>query len=293
MTATPARSFEPPAPSLRQEPTKVAPGTYVIHDVQHALGQPLSVYLNSLVIQAAEPVIVDTGTIRNRTAWLEDVFGLVEPADVRWVFLSHDDADHTGNLAQVMAACPHAQLVCSWAITERFANAFGFPLERCRWVNDGDTLDTGDRTLLALRPPLYDSPATRGLFDQHTGVYWAADAFPTPVPGGDGATSVIHDVADLDPEFWWNGMVMFTHHALAPWLSLVDHDRYAATVDRLQVHHPVTIASGHSPVITGGAVEQVLALARRLPDAEPPPPPDQTALGHILDAIAEPPLRTE
>src|ERR1041384_3680900 len=104
---------------LRVPPPKVAPGTYVIHEVQHALGEPLSVYLNSLVIQAAEPVIVDTGTARNRDAWLEDVFQLVEPDDVRWVFLSHDDADHTGNLTEVLEACPKAELVASWAITER------------------------------------------------------------------------------------------------------------------------------------------------------------------------------
>jgi len=148
-----AAGFCPPPPSLHQQPTQVAPGTHVIHEVQHALGEPLSVYLNSLVIQAAEPVIVDTGTVRNRAAWLQDVFSLVEPADVRWVFLSHDDADHTGNLAQVMAACPNAMLVCSWVITERFANAFGFPLERCRWINDGDSFRAGDRTLVALRPP--------------------------------------------------------------------------------------------------------------------------------------------
>lgn len=275
-------SFHPNKPSLRVAPTKVAAGTHVIHEVQHALGQPLSVYLNSLVIQAAEPVIVDTGTVRNRTAWLEDVFGLVDPGDVRWVFLTHDDADHTGNLAEVMAACPNAQLVCSWAITERFANALEFPLERCRWLNDGDTFDAGDRTLVALRPPLYDSPATRGLFDQRTGVYWAADSFPTPVPGGAAATSVPGDVADLDADFWWNGMVMFTHHALSPWLSLVDRDQFARTIDRVQNCQPTAIASGHTPTITGAGIQHVLDLARRLPDAEVPPAPDQVVLDHIL-----------
>jgi flavorubredoxin len=282
-------SFHPMESPTRHAPTKVAAGTYVIHEVQHALGQPLSVYLNSLVIQAAEPVIVDTGTVRNRRAWLEDVFGLVDPADVRWVFLSHDDADHTGNLAEVMAACPKAQLVCSWVITERFANAFAFPLERCRWLNDGDTFEAGDRTLMALRPPLYDSPATRGLLDQRTRVYWAADAFPTPVPGGEGVASVATDVADLDPEFLWNGMVMFTHHALSPWLSLVDRDRFARAVDRIQDHQPTTIASGHSPAITGASVDQILALTRRLPDAEPPPAPDQVVLDHILAASGDNP----
>ena len=61
-----------------------------------------------MVILGAEPVIVDTGTIANRQQWLEDVFSLVEPEDVRWIFLSHDDVDHTGNLEEAMAACPNA-----------------------------------------------------------------------------------------------------------------------------------------------------------------------------------------
>jgi hypothetical protein len=274
--------FAPTEPSERHAPTKVAPGTYLIHEVQHAVGQPLSVYLNSLVIQATQPVIVDTGTIRNRKAWLQDVFGLVDPDDVRWVFLSHDDADHTGNLAEVMAACPNAELVCSWAITERFANAFAFPLERCRWLNDGDAFQAGDRPLMALRPPTYDSPATRGLLDQRTGVYWASDAFATPVPGGEDAPHLARDVGELDPEFWWNGMVMFGFHALSPWLSLVDRNRFARTVDRLQSYQPHTIVSAHSPAITGAGVDDVLALTRRLPDAEPPSAPDQVVLNHIV-----------
>ena len=70
----------------------------MIHQVQPALGQPLFVYINSMVILGKEPVIVDTGTPANRKQWLDDVFSLVEPEDVRWIFLSHDDVDHTGNL---------------------------------------------------------------------------------------------------------------------------------------------------------------------------------------------------
>jgi hypothetical protein len=277
-------SFVPIAAPRRCEPLEVAPDTYLIREVQHALGQPLSVYLNSVVIRAAEPVIIDTGTIRNRAAWLEDVFALVEPADVRWVFLSHDDADHTGNLAEVMAACPNAQLVSSWAITERFANAFEFPLERCRWVNDGDTFDVGDRTLEAIRPPTYDSPATRGLLDRKTGVYWASDAFATPVPGGADAPLLATDVNDLDRDFWWNGMVMFGLHALSPWLSMVDNARFAATVDRVQRLDSSTIVAAHSPTITGDRIDEVLALTRRLPGAEAPPAPDQIVLEHIVAA---------
>ena len=34
------------------------------------------------------------------------VYCLVDPDDIRWVFLSHEDGDHTGSLDQVLAAAP-------------------------------------------------------------------------------------------------------------------------------------------------------------------------------------------
>ena len=54
-----------------------------------------------MVIAGTEPAIIDTGSLNNRRHWMEDTFGLVDPVDVKWVFLSHDDSDHTGNLTAV------------------------------------------------------------------------------------------------------------------------------------------------------------------------------------------------
>lgn len=45
-------TFAPLAPTLRVPPTQVAADTWLIHSVQPALGQPLFVYLNSMVILA-------------------------------------------------------------------------------------------------------------------------------------------------------------------------------------------------------------------------------------------------
>jgi len=76
MTAT---TFAPLAPTLNVPPAKIADDTWLIHSVQPACGEPLHVYLNSLLILGAEPMIVDTGTIANREQWMNDVFSLVEP----------------------------------------------------------------------------------------------------------------------------------------------------------------------------------------------------------------------
>ena len=273
-------TFAPVCPSIRVAPTKIAADTYVIHSVQEALGQPLFVYLNSMVILGAEPLILDTGTIANRAQWLEDVFSLVEPTDVRWIYLSHDDVDHTGNLEQAMEACPNAQLVCSWSMIERHTSCFQFPLDRCRWVTDGETLELADRTLVAMRPPVYDSPTTRGLFDPTTGVYWSADAFATPLP--DPAVGI----ADLDPEFWAFGLTLFTYGALSPWLSIVDPAKYAETVDRVQQLGATTIAGCHTPVLEGELIDRGFDLLRALPTIDAPPLPDQSVLDQIVAATS-------
>ena len=275
-------TFAPLAPTTYVPPTQVAKDTWVIHQVQPALGQPLFVYLNSMVIRGAEPMIVDTGTPANREQWLKDAFSIVEPEDVKWVFLSHDDVDHTGNLDQVMEACPNAQLVCNWAMVERHTNCFEFPLGRCRWVMDGDTLDIGDRQLLALRPPVYDSPTTRGLFDPTTGVYWSVDTFATPLPDPE------LGIADLDPEFWDEGLALFALGAVSPWLSLVDEDKYGRYVDPVQSLDITTVAACHSPVIEGPFIERAFARIRQLPAIVPPIMPDQSVLDQIIAATSQP-----
>jgi flavorubredoxin len=275
-------TFAPVAPTTHIPPAQIAADTFVIRQVQPALGQPLFVYLNSLVIRGQEPIIVDTGTPANREQWLKDVFSLVEPNDVRWVFLSHDDVDHSGNLDEVMTTCRNATLVCNWAMIERHTNCFDFPLERCRWVMHGESLHLGDRTLHAIRPPLYDSPTTRGLFDPVTGVYWASDTFATPLPDPS------HGIADLDPEFWQQGMTLFAYGALCPWLSLVDDAKFGRVVDSIQALDIKTIAACHTPVIEGRHIAQALDIVRQLPSIEPPALPDQSVLDQIIAATSQP-----
>jgi hypothetical protein len=275
-----AMTFAPIAPTTYVPPTRIANDTFVIHQIQPALGQPLFVYLNSMVILGREPMIVDTGTPANRQQWLDDVFSIVEPGDVRWIFLSHDDVDHTGNLDEALSACPNAQLVCNWAMIERHTNCFDFPLERCRWVMDGESLDIGDRTLLAFRPPVFDSPTTRGLFDPTTGVYWAVDTFATPLPDPS------MGIADLDREFWDHGLALFALGAVSPWLTMLDPDKYGRYVDTVQNLDITTVAACHTPVIEGPYIEQAFNRIRQLPTIDPPMLPDQSVLDQIIAATA-------
>jgi ODP family beta lactamase len=276
-------AFAPLEPQLAHSPIEIAPDTFLVQQIQPACGQPLFVYLNSLVIRGEEPVIVDTGTVANRRQWLEDAFALVEPQDVRWIYLSHDDVDHSGNLAEVLHACPNAALVCSWPIVERHTNCFDFPLDRCRWINDGDSFDVGDRVLTALRPPLFDSPTTRGLWDPSTGVYWAVDAFATPL-----TVVPAVELDGIDRDFWQFGLTLFAFGGVSAWLTLVDEAKFAKHVDRIQSLGATTIACCHSPVLRGQRIDDAFRIVRGFPTAAVPDLPDQSVLDQIVAATATP-----
>jgi flavorubredoxin len=235
--------------------------------------------VNTLVIRGAEPVVLDTGIHSNRERWLADVTSLVDPADVRWVVLSHDDEDHTGNLAQILELCPNAVLVSTWAASERMGGSFRAPLDRLRWVDDGEILDIGDRKLRAFRPPVYDSPTTRAVYDPTTGVLWGSDAFAVPMPG-----EPVERVDDLPDPLWAEGMAVFHHHALCPWLAHTNRDAYAQQVQALRALNPTAIVSAHTPLIAGDRIPVAFDHLAAMPDVVPPPHPDQRALEAALKA---------
>jgi flavorubredoxin len=52
---------------------------------------------------------------------------------VRWVFISHNDIDHAGNLHQVIDACPQATSITTWFPCERLGLG-GLGMLPTRWV---------------------------------------------------------------------------------------------------------------------------------------------------------------
>jgi flavorubredoxin len=260
-------------------PTQIANDTFVIHDHSGEGYAPVLVPLNAMVIRAAEPIVIDTGMAENRDQFLADVFSIVEPEDIRWVFISHDDIDHTGNLNALMELAPNATAVIDWFMQERMGASLGVSPLRQRWMADGDRLDLGDRTLSLVRPPVYDSPTTRGLFDPTTGVYWSSDSFATPM------LTVSRHVSELDAGFWDEGMAMFNQY-VSPWITMADDAKFQASVDRVDELDPSVIVGCHTPVIERTHIDQAMSATRRSPVATVPPQPDQAVLHEIQRALS-------
>jgi glyoxylase-like metal-dependent hydrolase (beta-lactamase superfamily II) len=157
-------------------PVRLAPETFLITNMAPT-GPDQFLPVNSMLIRGNEPVIVDTGAPIHRQLWLDQVFNLVDPMDVRWVFLSHDDGDHTGALHDVLDLCPNATLVANFFITERLG--LERPL-RCRMMREPPSTSGRRPPTQARAPPIFGND--QGVVDGHT-VMWAVGSFAAMAPG--------------------------------------------------------------------------------------------------------------
>jgi flavorubredoxin len=214
----------------------------------------------------------------HRAHWLEQVISVVDPDDVKWIFVSHDDGDHIGSLHEMLELAPNARLVVNFFITERLALERALPVERMIRVEPGESFDAGDRRLQLVRPPVFDGPTTRGLFDERTGVLWAVDAFAAATTGA------VHHQEDLPPDLYAETFRVF-NSLVSPWHQWLDPVAYARHADSVQALGPRVVASGHGPILTGDAIGDAFDRVRAMAGTPIVPPPGQPVLDEMIAAL--------
>jgi glyoxylase-like metal-dependent hydrolase (beta-lactamase superfamily II) len=255
----------------------------------HRLGRDISVLsdhipapgigfvpVNAFVLHAAEPVVVDTG-MPDRD-FMNVLGSVVDPQDVRWIWLTHPDRDYTGALFDLLAAAPQARLVATFLSMGAMSMERPIPMDRLYLLNPGQSIDVGDRTLTAFRPPLFDNPGTIGLFDDSSRACLTSDCFGAPLTSPELAVSGNVGDVPLD-ELRARQLVWATVDS--PWIHTVDPAKYLATIDPLRVMDPALILSTHLPP-ADGRTSDFLHMLSAAPQADPFIGPDQEALEQML-----------
>ncbi|MEE4024657.1 MBL fold metallo-hydrolase [Gordonia sp. PKS22-38] len=233
--------------------------------------------INAFVLHADQPVVVDTGLSLPDRDFLGTLSSVLDPADVRWIWLTHPDRDHTGGLYDLLDAAPQAKVITTFLGVGILSTERPLPMDRVHLLNPGQSLDVGDRTLRAFRPPLFDSPSTTGFLDSRTGACFSSDCFGAVMETADDAA--VPDLAaapqsDIrDRQLLWAGVD-------SPWVHNVDPNRFADMVSELRAVDPSWILSSHLPPsqATGMLFDNVLGA----PESEPFVGADQAALEAML-----------
>lgn len=230
--------------------------------------------VNAFVIKAKEPVLVDTGMGIDSEEFMKVLESVIDPLDLKWVWLTHDDMDHTGNLRKVLEAAPNARLAAYSLAVLRMSTLWQVPMNRVYWLNPGDSINVGDRKLTAVRPPVFDNPTTIAAYDDKSGAFFSADCFGAIIPS---PSQSIEDVSETELT---QSMAAWTSLD-SPWVHMVKTGEFNIALERIRRMAPKKILSAHlSPA--EGKTEQFLELLARVPPANPVIAPGQIALEQLV-----------
>lgn len=264
-----------------------APDTVTLNDSAEIPGLGF-LPINAFVLHAEQPLLVDAGVPASSEAFVQALWSQLDPSDLRWIYITHPDRDHTGSLREILAAAPHARVVTTFLGMGILSIDYDITPDRVFLLNPGQSLDLGDRRITAFRPPVYDSPATTGFLDERTGACFTSDCFGAPLatPELAGAEDVAAiPVEDLVPaQRLWAAVD-------SPWVATVDRSAFAASLDPLRRLDPSVVLSTHLPAARG-ANAALLDMLAGAPDAAPFVGPDQAALEAMLSGFA-PEQRTQ
>jgi glyoxylase-like metal-dependent hydrolase (beta-lactamase superfamily II) len=234
--------------------------------------------INAFLLMAEEPVLVDTGIGFDSPEFLDAVSSIVPLDEIKWVWLTHDDADHTGSIQRVMELAPNARLVTHAMSALRMSSWWDVPLHRVHAIRFGDELHVGDRTLTAVAPPLFDNPMSTGLLDQSTGALFTVDAFGALLP------EATQSASDVPPEALAGGMVGWATSD-SPWAHITDRAKFGEVLERVRAIAPSRIFSSHLPAADGSSMDEFIKILEMVPDAEAFAPPNAEQFGHMIEAM--------
>ncbi len=231
---------------------------------------------NAFLVRAEEPVLIDAGVMALADQAFAQITSLIDPRDLRWIWLTHVDRDHLGCLPELLEAAPEARIVTNFLGMGKLGLGMALDPARVYLINPGQGLSVGDRRLHAVRPPAFDAPETTGVFDARTRTLFSADCFGAVLPQPFEAAEAI------DRGLLTEGLCTWTQ-VDTPWLPWVESSRFSSMLEELRALSPERILSSHLPPATDmlDSLTCMLDLARKAP---PFVGPDQAAMLAMVTA---------
>ena len=171
-------------PVTERMPREIAPGVFWIGDclAQRHKGRIYHGY-NAAFLVAGETasVLVETGHPKDFPVierHMNELFAR-GVAPLKYLFVTHQETPHCGGLGRILKTFPESLLVGD---VSDYHLAFPQYEHRMRAMNEGDEIDLGGRTFMAVEPVIRDLRTTWWGFDTKERVLFPGDGEIDPVP---------------------------------------------------------------------------------------------------------------
>jgi len=242
--------------SDRALPREVAPSIYWMGGCLSPPAASVTYHLHNspyLLMGSRSTLLIDTGHPAHWRALDADLDRVLGGRGLDWVFPTHLETPHCGNVNRLLAKFPAARV---------FADARDYHLHyptiapRCLDRRAGAELDLGDMNLVLLEAVIRDLPATLWAYERSRQVLFVADAFGY-THGATGAGDPIHRPGECAllsselPSLPSVEQVTYLTIASLYWTRFVDVVPYFEQVEDLMQRYPTAvIAPAHANVIT-------------------------------------------
>lgn len=228
---------------------EIGDGIYQIHTPIREMPGGFGFSFNQYLVVDDEPLVFHTGP-RRMFPLVREAIGHVLPVDkLRWIALSHVEADESGAINEFLAAAPGSRPVCS--VVAALVSMNDLADREPRPLKDGETMTIGKRTLRWLDAPHFPHAWECGyLLDESSRTLFCGDLFTQP--GADHPALVEADI--LGPSEAFRGaMDYYSHTTHAP-----------ALVAKLAGTQPRTLACMHGAAWRGDGAKLLRALGDAL-----------------------------
>lgn len=123
------------------------------------------------------PLIFDAGSHIHRGKIMDELKQLLGNTSPGFVFLTHTELPHTGNLSAILKEWPETMLVVSSAILPHVELPWWLKEDQIQYGYAGTNETYGGRRISFSDAILKDQPGTHWMFDEETGTIFTADAF--------------------------------------------------------------------------------------------------------------------